>query len=86
MNLIYSNNYNTARAFAFAQELAPGDWKWIKDARVLRDYPRADVFKLTRWETNPHRADIDAALHHAQKAHRLGTLTDYSRPYRPPSE
>ena len=86
MNLIYSHNNATARVFALQQGLVPGDWKWISDARVLRDYPRADVFKLTRWETNPHRADIDAALHRAGKEHRLGTLTDYSRPYRPPSE
>ncbi|HET6603889.1 MAG TPA: hypothetical protein VFG21_06685 [Xanthomonadaceae bacterium] len=86
MNLIYSNSYSTARTFAFAQELAPGDWKWIKDSRVLRDYPRADVYKVTRWEANPHRTDIDAALQRAQKEHRLGTLIDYSRPYRPPSE
>ena len=80
MNLIYSHNYTTARAFALNLGLVPGDWKWINDARVLRDYPRADIHRVSHWEANPHRADIDAALHHAQKAHRLGTLTDYSRP------
>ena len=86
MNLIYSHNFSTARAFALDQELVPGDWKWIKDSRVLRDHPRADIFKLSRWEANPHRADIDLALHRLDKDHRLGTLTDYSRPYQPPSE
>ena len=86
MNLIYSDSYTTARTFALAQELAPGDWKWINESRVLRDYPRADVYKVPHWEANPHRADIDAALERAQHEHRLGTLTDYSRPYEPPSE
>ena len=86
MNLIYSHNYATARTFALANELAPGDWKWIHDGRVLRDYPRADIYKVTRWEANPHRDDIDAALQRAAQEHRLGTLTDYSRPYQPPSE
>jgi hypothetical protein len=85
MNLIYSNNYATARTFAQAQELAPGDWKWINEGRVLRDYPRADIYKIAHWEANPHRADIDAAMERAQHEHRLGTLTDYSRPYEPPS-
>ena len=80
MNLIYSHNYTAARAFALNLGLVPGDWKWINDARVLRDYPRADIHRVSHWEANPHRADIDAALHHAKKAHRLGTLTDYSRP------
>lgn len=86
MNLIYSNNYATARTFAFAHELAPGDWKWINDARVVKEYPRADVYKVSHWDANPHRDDIDAALQRALKEHRLGTLTDYSRPYAPPSE
>lgn len=80
MNLIYSQNYAAARAFALDLGLVPGDWKWISDARVLKDYPRADIHRVSHWEANPHRADIDAALHRAQKAHRLGTLTDYSRP------
>ena len=80
MNLIYSHNYTTARAFALDLGLVPGDWKWISDARVLKDYPRADIHRVSHWEANPHRADIDAALLHAQKAHRLGTLTDYNRP------
>lgn len=86
MNLIYSHDYATARTFALAQELAPGDWKWIHDGQVLRDYPRADIYKVAHWEANPHRDDIDAALQRAEKDHRLGTLTDYSRPYVPPSE
>ena len=80
MNLIYSHNYTTARAFALDLGLVPGDWKWISDARVLKDYPRADIHRVSHWEANPHRADIDAALLRAQKAHRLGPLTDYSRP------
>ncbi len=86
MNLIYSHNYAAARTFALSQELAAGDWKWIHDAQVLRAYPRADVYKVTRWEANPHRDDIDAAIERAAKDHRLGTLTDYSRPYVAPSE
>lgn len=86
MNLIYSDNYTSARAFARAQDLAAGDWRWINDARVLKDFPRADVYKVSHWEDNPHRADIDAALQRALKEHRLGMLTDYSRPYRPSSE
>jgi hypothetical protein len=44
MNLIYSPNYASARSFALAQELAPGDWKWLSDGRVVREYPRADVY------------------------------------------
>lgn len=86
MNLIYSNSYATARTFALAQELAPGDWKWINDGQVIRQHPRADVFKVAHWEANPHRAEIDEALKHAEKRHRLGTVIDYSRPYQPPSE
>ncbi len=85
MNLIYSHNYSTARAFAHNHELVPGDWKWINDARVLKHYPRSDIYKVPHWEANAHRADIDAALHRAKQEHRLGTLTDYSRPYEPPS-
>ena len=79
MNLIYSHNYATARTFAHNHELVPGDWKWIRDARVLKAYPRADVYKVSHWEANPHRADIDAALYRAVKEHRLGMLTDYSQ-------
>ena len=71
MNLIYSNNYATARTFAQAQEIAPGDWKWINEGRVLRDYPRADIYKIAHWEANPHRADIDAAMERARHEHRL---------------
>lgn len=81
MNLIYAHNYASAHSFALLQDLAPGDWKWINDARVVKDYPRADVYKVSRWEANPRRGEIDAALEQARKAHRLGTLTDYSRPY-----
>ena len=86
MNLIYSHNYATARTFALANEIAPGDWRWINDSGVLRAYPRADVYKVSHWEDNPHRKDIDEALARAQKAHRLGTLTDYSRPYQQSAE
>jgi hypothetical protein len=86
MNLIYSHNYATARTFALANELAAGDWKWINDARVVRNYPRSDVYKVAHWEANPHRDDIDAALQRALKEHRLGTLTDYSRPYQQSAE
>ena len=81
MNLIYSHNYAAARAFALNQELVPGDWKWIKDARVLKDYPRADVYKVSHWEDNAHRVDIDKALHRAEKEHRLGMITDYTGPH-----
>lgn len=86
MNLIYSNSYAAARDFALAQELAPGDWKWINDGQVVRQYPRADVFKVRRWEANPHRAEIDEALERAGQRHRLGTVIDTSRPYEPPYE
>lgn len=86
MNLIYSHNYATARTFALSHEIAPGDWKWINDSGVLRAYPRADVYKVSHWEDNPRRKDIDAALERAQKDHRLGTLTDYSRPNRHPAD
>ena len=86
MNLIYSNSYAAARVFALAQELAPGDWKWINDGQVVRQNPRADVFKVTRWEANPHRAEIDEALKHAEQRHRLGTVIDTSRPYEAPYE
>ena len=78
MNLIYSHNQAAARAFALAQELAPGDWRWIHDGGIVRDFPRCDVYKIAHWEDNPHRADIDEALHRAQHEHRLGQLIDYS--------
>ena len=77
MNLIYANSYASAHTFALSQELAAGDWKWISDGRVIRDYPRADVYKVPRWDANPHRADIDAALDHARAARRLGSLTNF---------
>jgi hypothetical protein len=78
MNLIYASNYAAARSFALGQELAPGDWKWIKDGRVIRDYPRADVYRLQHWDANPHRTEIDAALAHARERRRLGTFIDFS--------
>ena len=80
MNLIYSHNYAAARALALDLGLVPGDWKWISHARVLKDYPRADIHRVPRWEANPRRADIDAAMLRARQQHRLGALTDYSRP------
>ena len=78
MNLIYSGNYASARLFALTQELAPGDGKWLNDGRVIRAYPRCDVYKLPHWQANPHRDEIDAALDHAREKRRLGTLMDYS--------
>ncbi|WP_159017456.1 hypothetical protein [Cognatiluteimonas profundi] len=78
MNLIYSSNQATARIFALSQELAPGDWKWIKDGRVISEYPRADIYKLQHWDANPRHVDIDAALERARQKRRLGTLIDYS--------
>jgi hypothetical protein len=78
MNLIYSPTYASARSFALAQELMPGDWKWIKDGRVIREYPRADVYKIQHWDANPQHADIDAAMERARTKHRLGSLIDYS--------
>jgi hypothetical protein len=80
MNLIYANNYTSARTFALHQDLMPGDWKWIGDTDVIRQNPRADVFRLPRWEQNPHHAEIDEALTHARDTHRLGTFTDLSGP------
>lgn len=76
MNLIYSHSYHSARTFALHHDLMPGDWQWLQDADVLRHNPRADVFKVEHWEANPHREQIDEALERAQKAHRLGSLTD----------
>lgn len=76
MNLIYSHSYASARAFALHHEFMPGDWKWIQDANVIRQNPRADVYKVARWETNPQRAQIDEALVRARQTHRLGTLNE----------
>ncbi|MBB1087834.1 hypothetical protein H4F99_04945 [Lysobacter sp. SG-8] len=76
MNLIYARSFATARAFAHTEELMPGDWKWIQDADTIRQYPRAHIYKLPRWQENPHRVWIDAALQRAADAHRLGLLTD----------
>ena len=76
MNLIYSHNYKSARAFAQDHEFLPDDWKWLEDANVLQHNPRADVFKVERWEDNPQREQIDEAMERFQKAHRLGTVVD----------
>ena len=61
MHLIYSHNYATARAFAQRNEFMPGDWKWIQDADIVRQYPRADVYKVGHWGANPHRDKIAEA-------------------------
>jgi hypothetical protein len=76
MNLIYSHSYASARAFALHHEFMPGDWKWLQDPDVLRQNPRADVFKVERWEANPRREQIDEALVRALKSHRLGSLVE----------
>ncbi|KAB8191050.1 hypothetical protein [Marilutibacter maris] len=76
MNLIYSHDYATARAFAQHEELMPGDWQWIQDADVVRQYPRAVIYKVPHWQDNPRRARIDLALQRAAETHRLGTLID----------
>ncbi|GAB3380268.1 hypothetical protein [Lysobacter fragariae] len=76
MNLIYSHSRHSARAFALHHDFMPGDWKWLEDADVLRQNPRADVFKVEHWEANPHHAQIDEALERARKQHRLGALVD----------
>ena len=78
MQLIYASTYSIARSFALAQELAAGDWTWIKDDRVVLDYPRSDIYKLPHWDANPHRSEIDAALEHARQKRRLGSVIDYS--------
>lgn len=76
MNLIYSHSYTSARVFALQHEFMPGDWKWLQDADVIRQNPRADVFKAAHWEANPHHAKIDEALERARKTNRLGALHD----------
>lgn len=76
MNLIYSRSYAHARTFALHHEFMPGDWKWLQDADVIRQNPRADVFKVERWEANPHREQIDEALTRALRNHRLGSLNE----------
>lgn len=76
MNLIYSHSYASARAFALHHEFMPGDWKWLQDADIIRQNPRADVFKVERWEANPHREKIDEALERARQSHRLGSLNE----------
>ncbi len=79
MNLIYARSAATASAFARDEALMPGDWKWIQDADTIRQYPRAHIFKLPRWQENPHREWIDAAMQRAADAHRLGLLTDLEK-------
>jgi hypothetical protein len=76
MNLIYSHSYASARAFALHHEFMPGDWKWLQDADLLRQHPRSDVYKVSQWEANAHREQIDQALDRARKAHRLGSLNE----------
>lgn len=78
MQLIYASTQAAARTFALSQEFAPGDWTWIKDDRVIRDYPRSDIYKVPHWDANPKRVDIDAALDRARRKRRLGNITDYS--------
>jgi len=78
VNLIYAPTLTSARNFARGQELMPGDWKWINDSRVVRAYPRSDIYKLRDFSANPHHDDIDAALELARSRHRLGSLYDYS--------
>lgn len=78
MNLIYSRSYAAARTFALHHELMPGDWKWISDAGVLRQHSRADVYVAPQWQDHPQRAQIDQALRQASRAHRLGTINDFS--------
>lgn len=76
MNLIYSHSYRSAHAFALHHDFSPGDWLWIRDADVIRHNPRADVFKVERWESNPHRAKIDLALQRARESQRLGSVVE----------
>lgn len=76
MNLIYSHSYASARAYALAHDFMPGDWTWLQDADVVRHHPRADVFKVARWEASAHRDRIDEALRRARQAHRLGALVE----------
>jgi hypothetical protein len=76
MNLIYAHSYRTAHAFAIHHDFAAGDWKWIQDADVVRHNPRADVFKVERWEANPQRVKIDLALQRARESQRLGTVME----------
>lgn len=76
MNLIYSHSYRAAQVFAHHHDFVPGDWQWIRDADVIRHYPRADVFKVEHWEDNPHRVKIDQALQRARDSHRLGTVME----------
>jgi hypothetical protein len=78
VNLIYAPSLASARNFARGQELMPGDWKWINDGRVVRAYPRSDIYKLRGYAANPHHDEIDAALDLARSRRRLGSLYDYS--------
>ncbi|QSX78895.1 hypothetical protein [Agrilutibacter solisilvae] len=76
MNLIYSHSYASARTFALHHDFMPGDWKWIQDSNIVRQNPRADVYRVPKWEANPKRQKIDEALEQARRARRLGTVTD----------
>ena len=76
MNLIYSHSFKTAHDFAIHHDMAPGDWKWIHDADVVRHNPRADVFKVERWQANPHKDKIDLVLERMRQTHRLGTIVE----------
>lgn len=76
MHLIYAHNYMAARNFALAHEFMPGDWAWLHDAGVLRQYPRADIYKAPRWEANPLRPQIDEAIERARRERRLGTVVE----------
>lgn len=76
MNLIYSHSYASARAFAMHHEFMPGDWKWLQDADIIRQNPRADVFKVEHWEASAHREQIDEALERARQSRRLGSLNE----------
>lgn len=78
MHLIYAESLASARSFALHHELMPGDWQWLRDPGVLRQYPRADIDLAPRWDAHPQRAAIDGMLQHLVKAHRVGSLIDHS--------
>ncbi|MFL6591992.1 MAG: hypothetical protein ACJ8GK_04695 [Luteimonas sp.] len=78
MQLIYAHDYRSASLFARQNDLMPGDWRWINGPRAVSDYPRAEVYKIPRWNSHPLREAIDAAVQRASKKRRLGPITDYS--------
>ena len=78
MQLIYAHNYRSASLFARQNDLMPGDWRWINGPRAVSDHPRAEVYKIPRWDNHPLRAQIDAAVQRATSKRRLGAVTDYS--------